>query len=101
MKATYPIKGCTTITKIVLICMMLWGICAGYQDPLQHNISFAEDIDATPAFIKTIEVVEQDDASAVTISASKPPTYTVVKLKDPLRIVIDIPEFKCSRISCL
>ena len=53
MKAIYPLKGCTAITKIVLIFLILWGICSGDQNPLRKSVTLAEDMDSTPSVIKT------------------------------------------------
>ena len=90
---------------MLMISLILWGVCYVGQAQLyysylvQKNIAWAEEVESfsEPFFIKDIEVTEQKKESLVTIKASKPLTYTVVKLKEPLRIVVDIPEFTTER----
>ncbi|MCK5421766.1 MAG: AMIN domain-containing protein, partial [Deltaproteobacteria bacterium] len=61
----------------------------------KEGVALAEEVRgiSEPSIIREIEVAKQENVSVITIKASKPLTYTVVKLKDPLRIVVDVPDF--------
>ena len=99
MKAAYPYKRCTKALKIVSMIVVLWGVCyhvSGHLacDHLFNNRSvYAQEVAEAPSLIKAIEVNEVEKDTLVTIKASKPVTYTVVKLQDPFRILVDIPQF--------
>ena len=105
MSNAFPYRGCSKALKIIVISLILCGVCYVDQEKLdfvclpQKKIALAEEVKgvAKPSLIEDIEVAEQKNVSIVTIKASKPLTYTVVKLKDPLRIVVDIPEFTTER----
>jgi len=104
MKAAYPYKRCTKALKIVGMIVMLWGLCyyvSGHLacDQLFQNRSvYAQEAVETPSLIKAIEVNEEQKDSLVTIKASKPITYTVVKLQEPFRILVDIPQFATEQV---
>jgi len=101
MKIAFPYRGFNKPLKIVIISLILCGVCYVDQEKfdsaylLEKKIALAEEVKdfSKPSLIKGIEVAEQREASIITIKASKPLTYTVVKLKDPLRIVVDVPKF--------
>ena len=105
MKDAFPYRGCNRAIKIIMISLILCGVCSIDQEQLdfvclpQKKSALAEEVKdfGKPSLIKGIEVAEQKNVSIVTIKASQPLTYTVVKLKDPLRIVVDIPEFTTER----
>ena len=104
MKAAYPYKRCTKVLKIVGMIVVLWGL--GYyvnghlacDHPFQNRSVYAQEAVDTPSLIKAIEVNEEEKDSLVTIKASKPLTYTVVKLQDPFRILVDIPQFATEEV---
>src|SRR3990170_495113 len=52
-----------------------------------------------PLSIKKIEVIESTDGPRVAIEGSKPFEYTVFKLANPLRIVVDLPEAKLGKLA--
>jgi type IV pilus assembly protein PilQ len=103
MKAVFPIKGWNKALKIMMLSFIL---CVAYPPGqkyffdnaclLQDTIALAQEPDTTSSasFIKNIDVAEENGESIITIKASKPVTYTVVTLQDPLRIMVDLPEFK-------
>lgn len=97
MKSGIPLGGCNRTLTIWMMVLIVWGVCPGLQEPfdLQEPIAFAEEGGTLgePSIVKGIEVNQQEKDSVVTITASKPLTYTVVKLKKPLKIVVDIPDF--------
>ena len=101
MKSGLPLRGCNKTLKILMMFLILWGISTHIQEQfdfpslLQEKIALAEEGGALdePSIVKGIEVTKQEKDSIVTIKASKPLTYTVVKLKKPLKIVVDIPDF--------
>lgn len=99
MKAAYPYKRCTKALQIVSMIVVLWGVCyhlSGHLacDHLFTNRSvYAQEVAEIPSLIKAIEVNEVEEDTLVTIKATKPVTYTVVKLQDPFRILIDLPQF--------
>jgi type IV pilus assembly protein PilQ len=54
--------------------------------------SFSQESPASESLaIKKIEVIESTDGPRVSIEGSKPFEYTVFKLANPLRIVVDLP----------
>ena len=101
MKSGLPLRGCNKTLKILMMFLILWGISPHIQEQfdfhplLQEKIALAEEevTPSEPSIVKGIEVTRQEKDSIVTIKASKPLTYTVVKLKKPLKIVVDIPDF--------
>lgn len=52
-----------------------------------------------PLSIKKIEVIESTDGPRVAIEGSKPFEYTVFKLANPLRIVVDLPEANLGKLA--
>jgi len=56
------------------------------------KIAYAEEAADAPALITGIEVSRQEQDTLVTISGSKPLTYTAVKLQAPLKIMVDMPD---------
>lgn len=48
--------------------------------------------------IKKIEVTESTEGSRVSIEGSKPFEYTVFKLVNPLRVVVDLPQAKLGKL---
>ena len=101
MKSGLPLRGYNKTLKILMMFLILWGISPHIQEQfdfpplLQEKIALAEEgaTPGEPSIVKGIEVTKQEKDSIVTIKASKPLTYTVVKLKKPLKIVVDIPDF--------
>jgi type IV pilus assembly protein PilQ len=85
----------------MMMFLIVWGISCLVQGQfdftslLEGRMALAEEVESMdkPSYIKGIELTEQEKDSIVTIKASKPLTYTVIKLKEPLKIVVDIPEF--------
>ena len=102
MKAVYPYKRCAKALKIVGMIVVLWGVCyhvSGHLacDHLLQSV-YAQEVAEAPSLIKAIEVNEVENDTLVTIKASKPVTYTVVKLQDPFRILVDIPQFATEQV---
>jgi len=102
MRVSIPYQGLSNALKIVALGMLLFGWLSpvdhhfcGYRGVLQGSVVMAKEAisAAKDSLIKSIEVSEQETEGLITIKTSQSPTYTVVKLKDPLRIVVDIPDF--------
>jgi type IV pilus assembly protein PilQ len=104
MKAAYPYRRCTKGLMIVSVIVLLWGVCYHLSGHLacehlfQNRSVYAQEVVETPSLIKAIEVSKEEKDSLVTIKASKPLTYTVVKLQDPFRILVDIPQFATEQV---
>ncbi len=103
MKAGYPFRKYTGALK--LMGMIVIAFCAWCQVEGERtcsyfnetNIAYAQEDATAPSLIKSIQVTQQEQESLVTISGSKPLTYTVVKLNQPLRILVDIPGFTADK----
>ena len=98
MKAAYPFRRYTNALKLVSIMLIVWGIwfhviCdrAG-SDHYLTRVGYAEAALDTQSLIKNVEVTRQEQDSLVTIKATNPLTYTVVKLNNPFRILVDVPD---------
>lgn len=63
--------------------------------------SFAQDQPETAGglSIQTIEVTKLADGFRVTIEGSKPFEYTVFKMANPLRVVVDLPEAQLGKLT--
>lgn len=100
MKVVFPLRD-NKAFKVMMMFLIVWGISCLVQGQfdftslLEGRMALAEEVESMdkPSYIKGIELTEQEKDSIVTIKASKPLTYTVIKLKEPLKIVVDIPEF--------
>ena len=85
--------------KLVSMMLIVWGLWSYVQcdrgcDYLgETTVAHAQEALDSPALIKNVEVTQQEQDSLVTITGSKPLTYTVVKLSDPTRILVDVPGF--------
>lgn len=104
MKVAYPCGRSARAIKRVSMMVLLWGVCCHVNGYLPCTYSFenspvyAEETAETPSLIKAIEVSDEGKDTLVTIRASKALTYTVVKLQDPLRILVDIPQFTTEEV---
>ena len=100
MKVVFPLRD-NKAFKVMMMFLIVWGISCLVQEQfdfaslLEGRMALAEEVESIdkPSYIKGIELTEQEKDSIVTIKASKPLTYTVIKLKEPLKIIVDIPEF--------
>jgi len=100
MKVVFPLRD-NKVFKVMMMFLIVWGISCLVQEQfdfaslLEGRMALAEEVESIdkPSYIKGIELTEQEKDSIVTIKASKPLTYTVIKLKEPLKIIVDIPEF--------
>ena len=99
MKAVYPFRKYTRALKLMSIMLIVWGLgcyvqcergCDYFGDT---NLAYAQEALDAPSLIKNVEVTQLEQDSLVTITGSKPLTYTVVKLSDPMRILVDVPGF--------
>ena len=103
MKAGYPFRkhnGALKLVGIILIGFCVWCQVEGERTCAYLNdtgIAYAQEGTTAPSTIKSIQVTQQEQDSLVTISGSKPLTYTVVKLNDPMRILVDIPGFTADK----
>lgn len=105
MKSGLPLGGCNRRLTLLMVFLFVWGGFPNLQELfdspslLHEQIAFAEEGGSLgeSSTIKSIQVDQQEKDSVVTISASKPLTYTVVKLKKPLKIVVDIPDFTAEK----
>ncbi|MGC8684195.1 MAG: type IV pilus secretin PilQ [bacterium] len=52
-----------------------------------------------PNIIGNIDISDQDTATVLTIEGSAPPVYTIYKMTDPLRIVVDLTNADVSALS--
>ena len=99
MKAGYPFRKYTRALTVVSIMLAVWGLASYVQcergcDYLgDTTVVHAQEALDTPSVIKNVAVTQQEQDSLVTITGSKPLTYTVVKLSDPMRILVDVPGF--------
>jgi type IV pilus assembly protein PilQ len=99
MKAGYPFRKYTRALRFVSMMLIVWGIwCYVQTEPGcdylgETTVVHAQEALDTPSIIKNVEVTQQEQDSLVTITGSKPLTYTVVKLSDPSRILVDVPGF--------
>ena len=99
MKAGYPFRKYTRVLRFVSMMLLVWGIwCYVQTEPGcdylgETTVVHAQEALDTPSIIKNVEVTQQEQDSLVTITGSKPLTYTVVKLSDPTRILVDVPGF--------
>ncbi|MCK5185978.1 MAG: AMIN domain-containing protein, partial [Deltaproteobacteria bacterium] len=100
MRDPFPYMGYKKFLIIVAIFLLLCGIKFISHEKYniclaKEGVALAEEVRgiSEPSIIRVIEVAKQENVSVITIKASKPLTYTVVKLKDPLRIVVDVPDF--------
>ena len=54
---------------------------------------------AEPNAIRAVDVAERDGAIEVSIQGTRPPSYTVFKLQDPPRLVVDLAGADVSRLA--
>ena len=94
MKAGYPFRKYTRALTLVSIMLVVWGLGSYVQCERGGDyLAYAQEALDAPALIKRVAVTHQEQDSLVTITGSKPLTYTVVKLSDPTRILVDVPGF--------
>ncbi|MDX1778822.1 MAG: hypothetical protein R3339_08065, partial [Thermodesulfobacteriota bacterium] len=103
MKSGYPFRkytGALRLMGMIVIAFCVWcqvegeRTCGFLSD---KSIAYAQEETTAPSTITSIQVTQQEQDSLVTISGSKPLTYTVVKLNDPMRILVDIPGFSADK----
>jgi len=77
----------TSMTKL-LAGLLLWGALAGAgrARPAEANV------------IRSVDVAEKDGALELSVQGSQPPSYSVFKLQDPQRLVIDLSGADVSRV---
>ncbi len=63
------------------------------------SFSQGQSANPEPLSIQKIEVTESTGGPRVAIEGSKPFEYTVFKLANPLRIVVDLPEAKLGKLA--
>jgi len=98
MRSAYPERVYYKWLVLAAAALALWGV--GYHsDTLTTagltaggSIAHAQETADAPARITGITVSRQEQDTQVTISGSRPLTYTVVKLQSPLKILVDIPD---------
>jgi type IV pilus assembly protein PilQ len=67
-------------TRHTLVAAALWGVLA-VTEPTGA---------AEPNAIRSVDIAEKDGAVELAIQGSRPPSYTVFKLQDPPRLVVDL-----------
>ncbi|HYG68824.1 MAG TPA: AMIN domain-containing protein, partial [Anaeromyxobacteraceae bacterium] len=67
-------------TRQTLVAAALWGVLA-----VTGTARAAE-----PNRIRAVDVAEKDGVVELAIQGSRPPSYTVFKLQDPPRLVVDL-----------
>lgn len=98
MRSAYSDSVYTKWVALAAAVLALWtGGSVGYRITGAAAISgsgmaYAEEEADTSARITGIDVGRQEEDTLVTIAGSKPMTYTVVKLQEPLKIVVDIAD---------
>jgi len=98
MRSAYPERVYYKWLVLAAAALALWGV--GYHsDTLTTaglaaggSIAHAQEEADAPARITGITVSRQEQDTQVTISGSRPLTYTVVKLQSPLKIMVEIPD---------
>ena len=98
MRSAYPDRVYYKWLVPVAAALVLWaaGYCSdgltGAASMAGGKIAYAEEAADAPALITGIDVRRQEQDTLVTISGSKPLTYTAVKLQTPLKIMVDMPD---------
>ena len=98
MRSAYPDRVYYKWLVPVAAALVLWaaGYCGdgltGAASMAGGKIAYAEEAADAPALITGIDVRRQEQDTLVTISGSKPLTYTAVKLQTPLKIMVDMPD---------
>src|SRR5512145_407087 len=67
--------------------IVLWGALATQAQAAEPNV------------IRPIEVAERDGAVELAIQGTRPPSYTVFKLQDPPRLVVDLAGADVSKVA--
>ena len=83
------IKNKTQIILSSLLVIFFIGACAGSQPVPGGGANI----------IGNIDVSDQDTATVLTIEGSTPPVYTVYKMTNPLRVVVDLTNADVSALS--
>ena len=98
MRSAYPERVYYKWLVLAAAALALWGV-GSHSDTLTTagltaggSIAHAQETADAPARITGITVSRQEQDTQVTISGSRPLTYTVVKLQSPLKILVDIPD---------
>ncbi len=83
------IKNKTQILLSSLLIIFFIGACAGSQPVPGGGANI----------IGNIDISDQDTATVLTIEGSTPPVYTVYKMTNPLRVVLDLTNADISALS--
>ena len=103
MRSAYPERICHKWLVLAAAALALWGVghhgdtVTGSALTAGGSIAHAEEAADAPARITGITVSRQEQDTQVTISGSRPLTYTVVKLPSPLKVLVDIPDCTMDR----
>ncbi|MBU1205804.1 MAG: type IV pilus secretin PilQ [Proteobacteria bacterium] len=89
MQGNFFKKSCHRIFLGALIVLFL--VSASFSQGQAEN--------PAPLSIQKIEVTESSGGARVAIEGSKPFEYTVFKLANPLRIVVELPEAKLGKLA--
>ncbi len=98
MRFAYPDRVYNKWLVLAAAVLVLGGVVyhsdtfTGAASIAGGSIAYAEETADVPALIKGIDVTRQEQDTLVTISGSKPLTYTLVKLQAPLKVLVDIPD---------
>lgn len=98
MRSVYPDRVYHKWLVPAAAVLVMWaaGYCSdgltGAASMASGKIAYAEEAVDAPALITGIDVRRQEQDTLVTISGSKPLTYTAVKLQTPLKIMVDMPD---------
>ncbi len=98
MRSAYPdrVYHKWLVPAAAALVLLAAGYCSdgltGAASMAGGKIAYAEEAADAPALITGIDVSRQEQDTLVTISGSKPLTYTAVKLQAPLKIMVDMPD---------
>jgi len=101
MRDYFPCRGYSKFIMVMMVPLIILGICCLDHENIkaflpQNGVALAEGTENydESSIIEDINVAEKGNVNIITIKASNQLTYAVVKLKEPLRIVVDIPKFE-------
>ncbi len=99
MRGTFPYMGWYRLLFATAVLFLVWGVQIHIDKQgtklrfSESSLVIAEALPETAGVIDSIHVVEANNGNILSIHGSKPFTYTAAKLSNPLRIVLDIPDF--------
>jgi len=95
----------STVNCLLAMAMiaLLLSACASSStvktDPADQQLveqDVVQDSEQQTAIVNSLMLVDQMNSCALSFLTSLPPQYTVFKLSDPHRIIVDLPEFSIS-----